>query len=81
MPTSVLRRKADQVKGSAAAAIQSMIGPVRLGSIFSLLQSAGAGGSGLAVVNVLTSTSAGIGVHAVAATCAAEKCSEPSNSV
>ncbi|KAH8707529.1 hypothetical protein GQ44DRAFT_830966 [Phaeosphaeriaceae sp. PMI808] len=56
--------------GSAAAAIQSMIGPVKAGSIFSLLQSAAAGGSGLAVVNGIVSTSAGVGIGAVAATCA-----------
>ncbi|KAH7085234.1 hypothetical protein BKA63DRAFT_559876 [Paraphoma chrysanthemicola] len=56
--------------GSAAAAIQSMIGPVMAGSIFSLLQSAGAGGAGLAVVNQAVSTTAGVGAGVVAATCA-----------
>lgn len=70
-PTKVTRtKKADRTKGSAAAAIQSMIGLVKAGSIFSLLQSAGAGGSGLAVVNGMVSASAGIGIGAVAATSA-----------
>ncbi|KAK4240944.1 hypothetical protein C8A03DRAFT_30913 [Achaetomium macrosporum] len=48
--------------GSAAAALHSMIGTVSVGSIFTLLQSAGAGGAGLAVVNVLVSTGAGAAV-------------------
>jgi hypothetical protein len=46
-----------------------MIGPVQAASIFSLLQSAGAGGAGLAVVNGLAATSAGVGVGLVAASC------------
>ncbi|KAH7094880.1 hypothetical protein FB567DRAFT_600567 [Paraphoma chrysanthemicola] len=57
--------------GSAAAAIQSIIGPVMAGSIFSLLQSAGAGGAaGVAVVNQAVVTAAGVGAGVVAATCA-----------
>jgi hypothetical protein len=62
-------KKANQIIGSAAAAIQSMIGPVKSGSVFSLLQSAAAGGSGFAVVNGMVATSAGVGIGAVAATC------------
>jgi hypothetical protein len=46
-----------------------MIGPIQAGSIFSLLQSAAAGGSGLAVVNGIVATSAGVGIGAVVATC------------
>lgn len=38
-------------RSSAATAIQSLIGPVQTASLFALLQSAGAGGVGLAVVN------------------------------
>jgi hypothetical protein len=45
-----------------------MIDPVQAGSIFSLLQSAAAGGSGLAVVNGITATGAGVGIGVVAAT-------------
>jgi hypothetical protein len=47
-----------------------MIGPIQAGSIFSLLQSAAAGGSGLAVVNSIVATGAGVGIGAVVATCA-----------
>jgi hypothetical protein len=47
-----------------------MIGPVKAGSIFSLLQSAAAGGSSLAVVDAMVATSAGVGIVAVVATCA-----------
>jgi hypothetical protein len=43
--------QADYIKGSAAAAIEAMIGSSKAGEIFSLLQSVGTGGSGLAVVN------------------------------
>jgi len=39
------------ILGSAAAGIQSGIGSVAAGSAFAILQSAGAGGAGLAVVN------------------------------
>jgi hypothetical protein len=67
------QRRLINIKGSAAAAIQSMIGAVQAGSIFSFLQSAGAGGSGLAVINALVSTSAGVGMGVVAANCAAEQ--------
>ncbi len=44
-----------------------MIGPVQSGSIFALLQSAGAGGAGLAVANGLVAASAA-GIAAGAAT-------------
>jgi hypothetical protein len=37
--------------GSIAAGVQSTIGNVATGSIFAVLQSAGAGGAGLAAVN------------------------------
>ncbi|KAH7130117.1 hypothetical protein B0J11DRAFT_244371 [Dendryphion nanum] len=53
--------------GSAAAAIQSMIGPLQTGSIFSLLQSAGAGGSSLTVVDAMISTGAGVGLSTLTA--------------
>ncbi|KAK0726408.1 hypothetical protein B0T21DRAFT_413742 [Apiosordaria backusii] len=39
------------IAGSIAAAAQSMIGNVVAGSVFAILQSAGAGGAGAAVVN------------------------------
>jgi hypothetical protein len=54
--------------GSAAAAVQAMIGPVASGSIFALLQSAAAGGAGMAVVNGMVAGTAGVGIAAVAAT-------------
>lgn len=44
--------------GSAAAAAQAGIGNVAAGSGFALLQSAGAGGAGLAVVNGIVGGSA-----------------------
>ena len=66
------KNKADSAEGSTAAAIQSMISPVQTRSIFSLLQSAGAGGSGLTVVDAIVSTGAGVGLSAVAAKSAVE---------
>lgn len=44
--------------GSAAAAAQAGIGNVVAGSAFAVLQSAGAGGAGLAIVNAVVGTSA-----------------------
>ncbi|KAF5660531.1 hypothetical protein FCIRC_12126 [Fusarium circinatum] len=54
--------------GSAAAGIQSGIGSVVAGSPFSILQSAGAGGAGLAVVNgVVQASGAVVGASGFAA--------------
>jgi hypothetical protein len=64
-------KKSNRTQGTAVAVIQFMIGLVQAGSIFSVLQSIGVGGAGLAIVNGLVSTSAGVGV--VAATCATEE--------
>lgn len=55
-------RSSGVVAGSAAAALHSIIGPIAAGSIFALLQSAGTGGAGLAVINTLMSTGAGVGL-------------------
>jgi hypothetical protein len=44
--------------GSAAAAAQASIGNIAAGSILAVLQSAGAGGAGLAVVNGVVGTGA-----------------------
>jgi hypothetical protein len=66
-------KKSNRTQGTAVAVIQFMIGLVQAGSIFSLLQSVGVGGAGLAIVNGLVSTSAGVGVGVVAATCATEE--------
>ncbi|KAK3310020.1 uncharacterized protein B0T15DRAFT_488717 [Chaetomium strumarium] len=48
--------------GSAAAALHSMIGQVQAGSIFSLMQSAGAGGAPAAVADVFVSTAAPVAI-------------------
>ncbi|USP76665.1 hypothetical protein yc1106_03939 [Curvularia clavata] len=60
-------RKLIQCEGSAAAVMQSMIGPVQTRSIFALLQSTAAGGSGAAVVNGLATATAGVAIVAAAA--------------
>jgi len=53
--------------GSAAAAAQASIGNVVLGSTFAILQSAGAGGAGIAVVNtVVGATATAVAVGATA---------------
>lgn len=49
-----------------------MIGAVQARSIFALLQSAGAGEAGLAVLNGLASTGAVAGIGAIAAKAASE---------
>jgi hypothetical protein len=48
--------------GSAAAGIQAGIGSVTAGSAFAILQSAGAGGAGLLIVNGIVQGVAGIGL-------------------
>lgn len=48
--------------GSAAAGIQAGIGSVTAGSAFAILQSAGAGGTGLFIVNGIVQGVAGIGL-------------------
>ncbi|KAF5605335.1 interferon-induced 6-16 [Fusarium subglutinans] len=54
--------------GSAAAGIQSGIGSVVAGSPFAILQSAGAGGAGLAIVNgVVQASGAIVGASGLAA--------------
>ena len=67
--------KANQIlcKGSAAAAMQSIIGPVQAQSIFALVQSAATGGVGLAVINGMISAGAGVGMGVVAGTIAGEE--------
>lgn len=52
------------VLGSAAAGVQAGIGNVIAGSLFATLQSAGAGGAGVAIVNGVVQ---GVGVAAAAA--------------
>lgn len=44
--------------GSIAAWLHSVLGPITAGSFFAILQSAGAGGLGLAFVNMLVQASA-----------------------
>ncbi|PVH93422.1 hypothetical protein DM02DRAFT_661993 [Periconia macrospinosa] len=46
--------------GSLAASIQSGIGAVTAGSLFAILQSAGAGGAGIIIVNVVVATTAAV---------------------
>jgi len=55
--------------GSAAAAMQAMIGDVAAGGIFALMQSAGAGGAELATFNILVEAGAAtaVGIEATKA--------------
>lgn len=56
-----------QYIGSAAAFVHSWIGNVASGSLFSTLQSAGAGGAGLTAVNGFVQTVGSMGASAIAA--------------
>ncbi|KAL9085895.1 MAG: hypothetical protein Q9165_007378 [Trypethelium subeluteriae] len=57
---------AGPVAGSIAAGVQSMIAPVAGGSLFAILQSAGMGGFGAAIINGVAAARGAIGM-AVAA--------------
>lgn len=59
-------------RDSLAAVVQSMIGNVAAGSAFALLQSAGAGGEGLAIVNAIVQ-GAGCGFAGITAVFAGVK--------
>ncbi|KAF2231848.1 hypothetical protein EV356DRAFT_535188 [Viridothelium virens] len=57
---------AGPVAGSIAAGIQSIIAPVAGGSLFAILQSAGIGGFGAAIVNGVVAAGGAIGMAAAA---------------
>ena len=53
-------KKADIISGSAAAVVQSGIGNIAAGGLFSTLQSAAAGGYGVAAVHGVVQTVGGV---------------------